>query len=152
MRNRTFTAYRALTAGLLALTMAACERKAGCTGEYCGTVVFASVGEPEILLPPVVQSSSARDVSDQVFLKLADLGPSTNTTGDEDFTPLLAERWEWEGPLTLAFHLDPRARWQDGQPVRAADVVFTYDAYMDQRVGSPYRTSLRGISAVTARD
>ena len=34
----------------------------------------------------------------------------------------------------------------------AADVVFTYDAYVDPRVGSPFRTSLRWISAVTLRD
>ena len=134
------------------LVLAACERKAGCTGEYCGTLVFASTSEPETLLPPVVQSVQARDVSDQVFLKLADLGMLTNTIGDEDFTPLLSDRWEWEGPLTLAFHIDPRARWHDGRRVTAADVVFTYDAYVDPRVGSPYRTSLRWISAVTLRD
>jgi peptide/nickel transport system substrate-binding protein len=143
---------RLIRASLVVALIGGCARKEGCAGAYCGTVVFASVGEPETLLPPVVQSSPARDVSDQLFLKLADLGPLTNTTGDEDFTPLLAERWEWEGPLTLAFHLDPRARWQDGRPVRAGDVVFTYDAYMDERVGSPYRASLRWISAVTARD
>ncbi len=138
--------------GLLALVLAGCERKAGCTGEYCGTLVFASIGEPEALLPPVVQTSSGRDVSDQLFLKLADLGLLTNTVGDEDFTPQLSDRWEWEGPLTLAFHIDPRARWHDGRRVTAADVVFTYDAYVDPRVGSPFRTSLRWISAVTLRD
>ena len=143
---------RAALAGFLAVTLTACARKGGCTGDYCGTLVFASVGEPETLLPPVVQSSSARDVSDQLFLKLADLGMLTNTIGDEDFTPLLADRWDWDDPLTLAFHIDPRARWHDGEPVTAADVVFTYDAYMDQRVGSPYRTSLKWISAVTLRD
>src|ERR1700680_1347769 len=108
------------------LFLTACERKGGCTGEYCGTLVFASTGEPETLLPPVVQSVQARDVSDQMFLKLADLGMLTNTIGDEDFAPLLADRWEWDGPLTLAFHIDPRARWHDGHRVTAADVVFTY--------------------------
>jgi peptide/nickel transport system substrate-binding protein len=143
---------RFVLAGLLLVALAACAPRGGCTGEYCGTLVFASVGEPEILLPPVVQSAAADAVGSQLFLKLADLGLSTNTIGDEDFTPLLAARWEWDGPLTLAFHLDPRARWQDGRPVTAADVVFTYDAYNDPRVNSPYRTSLRWISAVTARD
>ena len=77
--------------GLLAVTLTACTRQGGCTGDYCGTLVFASAGEPETLLPPVAQASSARDVSDQVFLKLADLGMLTNTIGDEDFTPLLAD-------------------------------------------------------------
>ena len=139
-------------AGLLLVALAACTPRGGCTGEYCGTLVVATVGEPDILLPPVAQSATSPAVGDQIFLKLADLGLSTNTIGDEDFTPLLATRWEWDGPLTLAFHLDPRARWQDGRPVRAADVVFTYEAYNDPRVNSPFRTGLRWISAVTARD
>ena len=77
---------------------------------------------------------------------------STNTVGDEDFQPLLAQKWEWDGPLTLVFHLDPRARWQDGQRVTAADVEFTFDAYTDSAVGSPYRPKLHRIASVTQRD
>lgn len=147
----TPTARLALTA-LIALALPSCSRQPGCSGEYCGTVVFASVGEPETLLPAVSQSGPSRAVGDQIFLKLADIGPSTNTIGDEDFTPLLAEKWEWEGPLTLAFHIDPRARWQDGERVTAGDVAFTYDAYDDPRVNSPGRAPLHWIAAVTARD
>src|SRR6266576_915001 len=84
--------------------------------------------------------------------KLIDVGMSTNTVGDEDFQPLLAQKWEWDGPLTLVFHLDPRARWQDGQRVTAADVEFTFDAYTDSAVGSPYRPKLHRIASVTQRD
>ncbi len=101
-------------AALAALAVAGCQRSGGCSGAYCGTLVFASVGEPDILLPPSTQQVVSRDIEEQLFLKLADIGLSTNTVGDEDFQPLLAERWEWDGPLTLVFHLDPRARWQDG--------------------------------------
>src|SRR5207244_6794047 len=72
--------------------------------------------------------------------------------GDEDFQPLLAQRWQWNGPRTLVFHLNPRARWQDGQPVTAADVAFTFDAYTDPKVASPSAPDLRWIGAVTARD
>jgi len=134
------------------LWLAGCHRSGGCSGAYCGTLVFASVGEPDILLPPSTQQVVSRDIEEQLFLKLADIGLSTNTVGDEDFQPLLAERWEWDGPLTLVFHLDPRARWQDGQPVTASDVAFTFDAYTDSAVASPYRASLRRISSVKARD
>jgi len=144
---------RLLVAGVLLLAaLASCARRGACTGDYCGTVVIAAAGEPDILLPPVTELSPSRDVYDQVFLKLADLGMSGNTLGDEDFQPQLAERWEWTGPVTLVFHLDPRARWQDGRAVTAADVVFTYDAYTDSLVNSPARSTLRLISAVTARD
>ena len=144
---------RLWVAGVLLLAaLASCARRGACTGDYCGTVVIAAAGEPDILLPPVTELSPSRDVYDQVFLKLADLGMSGNTLGDEDFQPQLAERWEWAGPVTLVFHLDPRARWQDGRAVTAADVVFTYDAYTDSLVNSPHRSTLRLISAVTARD
>src|SRR3989449_10025541 len=76
--------------------VAGCERPVGCTGEYCGTMVIAAGGEPDILLPPVSEFSITRDVTDQLFLKLADLGASGNTIGDEDFQPQLAQRWEWD--------------------------------------------------------
>jgi len=144
---------RIATLALAALAwLTACERPVGCTGDYCGTLVIATAGEPDILLPVVSEFSVTRDVADRLFLKLADVGPSGNTSGDEDFQPQLAERWEWDAPTTLVFHLDPRARWQDGQPVTSADVAFTYDAYTDTLVNSPFRPSLRQIAAVTTRD
>jgi len=145
---------RRLTAAALAglLLVAGCARKGGCTGDYCGTLVIATGGEPDVLLPVVSDRAITRDVTDQLFLKLADLGLSGNTVGDEDFQPLLAERWEWDTPTTLVFHLDPRARWEDGRAVTAADVAFTYDIYTDSLVSSPFRSSLRHIAAVTTRD
>ena len=142
----------ALMVALLVLGAPGCARRSGCAGDYCGTLVFVTGSEPDILLPPLTQSSVGRDIHDQIFLKLADLGISMNTVGDEDFEPLLAQRWEWNGPRTLVFHLNPRARWQDGQPVTAADVAFTFDAYTDPKVASPSAPDLRWISAVTARD
>jgi peptide/nickel transport system substrate-binding protein len=143
---------RFVCAGALLLSLAACETRRECTGDYCGTIVFAAVTEPDILLPPVTQNPYARDVTEQLFLKLADLGLSGNTIGDEDFQPLLAERWEWDDPRTLVFHIDPRARWQDGRPVTATDVEFTFAVYTDSLVNSPFRSNLRSIGAVNARD
>jgi peptide/nickel transport system substrate-binding protein len=131
---------------------AGCKRPGGCTGSYCGTLIEAAIGEPGTLLPVSTEEVVARDLADQLFLKLADVGPSINTIGDEDFQPLLAERWEWDGPLTLVFHVDPRARWHDGERVTAADVAFTFDAYTDSLVASPYRNNVRRIASVTQRD
>src|SRR5881392_2138313 len=149
--SKTSFALTALATAVL-VSITACERRRGCAGDYCGTLVFAAAGEPDILLPPVTQQQYALDIFGQLFLKLADLGLSGNTVGDEDFQPQLAERWEWDDPLTLVFHLDPRAHWQDGRPVTAADVAFTFDIYTDSLVNSPFRSSLRTISAVTTRD
>ena len=137
---------------LTVASLSGCERGGGCTGAYCGTVITAAIAEPPTLLPPATEHVVASDLGEQLFLKLADVGMSSNTVGDEDFQPLLAQRWEWDGPLTLVFHLDPRARWQDGQRVKAADVEFTFDAYKDSVVGSPFRAKLRRIASVTERD
>src|SRR5260370_497685 len=153
---RTAHAPAGLTAGrvggLLPALVGGCARRGSGAGDYCGTLLTAATGEPAVLIPPVSELASTRDVVDQVFLKLADLGPSGNTIGEEDFQPVLAQRWEWAGPVPLVFHLGPRARWQDGRPVRAADVEFTYHVYTDSLVNSPFRSALRRVSAVTARD
>jgi peptide/nickel transport system substrate-binding protein len=137
----------------LLAALGGCNRNGGCTTAYCGTVVFAATGEPTTLLPAVATLALERDVHDQIFLKLAEIGPEGGTFGDSGFTPELARSWEWSDPLTLTFHLDPRARWQDGPPVTAADVAFTFDAYSDSVVGSQDRTTLiEHISSVTATD
>src|SRR5438132_5696187 len=152
MPRRLRLPFSILVAALVAGAPSACERRGGCTGSYCGTLIDAEVGEPGTLLPTSTEDIVAREMEGQLFLKLADVGMSTNTVGDEDFQPLLAQRWEWDGPLTLVFHIDPRARWQDGQRVTATDVAFTFDAYNDSAVASPYRPQLKRIASVTPRD
>src|SRR5690348_17944289 len=100
----------------LLAALGGCKGQGGCTTAYCGTVVFAASGEPSSLLPVVSTQAIERDVFDQIFLKLAEIGPDATTFGDSGFTPELARSWEWIDPLTLTFHLDPRPRWQDGPP------------------------------------
>jgi peptide/nickel transport system substrate-binding protein len=129
-----------------------CTRRGACGGEYCGTLVFPGMGQAVTLLPVVSQNTLERDIFDQIFLRLADIGPDENTIADSGFVPELARSWEWSDPRTLIFHLDPRARWQDGVPVTAADVAFTFDAYTDTLVNSPARSTLAHIAAVTAID
>jgi peptide/nickel transport system substrate-binding protein len=150
--NPSRRSFSLIAAGLLVGSLIACTARGGCSGDYCGTLVIAALGQPDILLPPITQLAIARDVSDQLFLKLADVGMSANTIGDDDFVPQLAARWDWTDSVTLTFHLDPRAKWQDGVPVTAADVAFTFDIYSDSTVNSPSRPALRDIVAVTARD
>ena len=47
--------------------------------------------------------------------------------------PGLAASWEvLDGGRTYVLHLDPRATFSDGKPVRAADVVFTIQKILDE--------------------
>ena len=66
--------------------------------------------------------------------------------------PELAESWtRSEDGLTWTFKLREGAVWQDGKPVTAQDVVFTYTWVMDHQV-SPYATLTTGITSVEAVD
>lgn len=150
MHQHTSITVTAALAAVLAVT--GCERRPACTGDYCGTLVFITGNNPDILNPAVSDNTGASDVEQQLFLKLADVGLSGNTIGDQDFVPELAQRWEWEGPRSLVFHLDPRAHWHDGRAVTAGDVEFSFDAYADTAVNSPARESLRRIASVRSRD
>jgi peptide/nickel transport system substrate-binding protein len=149
---RTTGRRSAVVLAALSLGFTACTRRGGCRGEYCGTLVIAGIGGTASLLPPITDQSIDRDIYDQIFLKLADIGMGMNTIGDAGFEPQLARFWEWTDPLTLTFHLDPRARWQDGPPVSASDVAFSFDVYTDTVINSPYAASLRHIASVTATD
>jgi peptide/nickel transport system substrate-binding protein len=145
--------FGALMLSLAALaTAGACARRGNCRGDYCGTLVLPGIGQAATLFPVVSQNSLERDIFDQIFLKLAEIGSDENTLGDGGFEPQLARSWEWADPRTIVFHLDPRARWQDGAPVTARDVAFTFDAYTDTLVNSPSRSNLAHITTVTASD
>ncbi len=64
---------------------------------------------------------------------------------DEPFTEygLLAERIERAADNTwIRFHLNPKARFHDGQPVTADDVVFTFNTLLEQ--GSPFYKAYYG--------
>jgi peptide/nickel transport system substrate-binding protein len=135
--------------GLLPAVAAACRSEAPCP--ECGVAVISAGADADLLLPALTQGVG-RQVSDQIFLKLADVGLARNTVGDSGFVPRLAESWDFETPRTLVFHLNPAARWQDGVPVTAADVVFTFAAYTDTLLDAPVRPLLVDIGSVTARD
>src|SRR5688572_13889913 len=77
------------------------------------------------LLEGAQNSSANQDLADQLFLRLAGLGPGLVTAGDRGFVPLLAKSWTRRDSLTLAFELDPRARWHDCAPVTSRDRRFT---------------------------
>ncbi|HEY5168043.1 MAG TPA: ABC transporter substrate-binding protein, partial [Thermoleophilia bacterium] len=66
--------------------------------------------------------------------------------------PELAASWSRsDDGLTWTFKLRPEATWQDGVPVTAQDVVFTYTYVMENQV-APYASLTTGIQSVEATD
>ena len=118
-----------------------------------GTLVITASGDPETLLPPLASTVSSKLISDMVYDRLAMVGDSMNVVGDIGFKPQLAKSWTWSADsLSVAFSLDPLARWHDGRPVRAGDVRFTWQLYSNPANGSPYAASIASIDSVVARD
>jgi len=149
----TSHASRLTSLAAAALLATACARpEAGGGGPTGGTLVIVTAGDADVLFPPSGASTVCADISGLVFSRLAELTLELNTVDDSGFRPALARSWEHADSLTLVFHLDPRARWHDGTPVRAEDVAFTYDVYLDTLVGSRFRPNLAAIDSVTARD
>jgi peptide/nickel transport system substrate-binding protein len=140
---------------LALLGLAGCrqaERGRGAASDVGGTLVIATPGDADNLLPPIAATQLGAHVAGRLFPKLAELKFDLNTVDDSGYTPVLAQRWEHRDSLTLVFHLDPRARWQDGRPITADDVVFTYAVYTDALTASPYRANLAPVAAVTRED
>ena len=131
-------------------TLLACRDARPCAS--CDQLVIAATGEPEGLLPPLVFETVGRDISDQIYERLADLSPGGAPIDSAAYRPRLAARWERVDSLTLRFHLRPGARWHDGEPVTAADVVFSFQAYADSVLDTQARGALAGQITATAED
>jgi peptide/nickel transport system substrate-binding protein len=125
----------------------------GSSGATGGTIVIATTAEPDALFPPITTTLQGRQVTELLFDNLAQVGTAMNTLGDTGFEPRLAKSWTW-GPdsLSIAFNLDPNAKWHDGKPVRASDVSFSFRVYTDSLVGSPTAAQLVQIDSISARD
>lgn len=118
-----------------------------------GSLVIATAGDVDVLVPPLVTSIQGAQVTAQMFDRLAEPDSTLETAGDRHFRPRLARAWRWApDSLSIAFELDPGARWHDGQRVTARDVAFSYALIVDPRTASPSAPLLAGIDSVVARD
>ncbi|HVT40252.1 MAG TPA: ABC transporter substrate-binding protein [Gemmatimonadaceae bacterium] len=138
----------------LVLVVFAGSACAGDASSHGRSLIIARAADADNLLPPVGRTLVGKAVADALFDKLADIGPQLNTIGDGGFRPRLAQRWEWSpDSLQVTFHLNPRARWHDGRPVRASDVRFAFSVYTDTVVGASGGGDLRlALDSISVAD
>jgi peptide/nickel transport system substrate-binding protein len=125
----------------------------------CVTAPVAAQGNPKRLViavgqkvnnivPGLGRSAVATQAGDLVFLRLGRYGGTS--FGDRAAVPELAKSWTRRDSLTLAFDLDPRARWHDGTPVTSRDVVFSFARARDAKVMPSLALLLTYVSSVEA--
>lgn len=114
---------------------------------------MGSMGDADILYPPLVGSLTGRQVTEALYDYLTEATPELNTHDERSFAPRLAESWSWsEDSMSLAVRLQQTAHWHDGTPVRSDDVVYTFTQYVNPANVSPTATQLANIDSVTEKD
>ena len=113
-----------------------------------GKIAYGVVGTVDSLNPFILKSmrTRARGIIDPEYGNLY-YDTLMQRSRDEAFTMygLLAETVEWDEERTyLQFNLNPNARWHDGKPVTADDVIFTFEVLRDHG-RPPYNRRLNRV-------
>jgi peptide/nickel transport system substrate-binding protein len=136
----------AVLAGFLTLTaLPACTSdKAPESPE--SRIVAAVEAWPTNLDPRMATDAYSERIGELIFSKLVREGPDLEPVGD------LATSWEQPAPTTYRFHLRTDARFHDGTPITATDVVYTFNWILDPAHGSPHRAAYAPIREIVAED
>jgi len=94
-----------------------------------GQVTIAIQAEPDTLNPYNVSGAYGDPINDVLYDKFFDI------SYQGELIPRLCTQYEDEvdeqGRTVLTFHMNENAKWQDGEPVTASDVVFTAKTITD---------------------
>ncbi|ANT51866.1 extracellular solute-binding protein [Mesorhizobium amorphae] len=101
-----------------------------------GSITYCVVGSFDNLNPFILKSlrTTARGMIDTIYGNLV-FEPLMQRNYDEAFSlyGLLADSADMDPERkSIEFHLNPNAKWSDGQPVTPEDVLFTYDVFTDK--------------------
>lgn len=117
-----------------------------------GTVVIGLLGDIQSWNPYLAEDEDSAQILSLVYPSLA-IEQTDYRLHPPSFSPHLATSWEWsEDRLQLVFHLARNARWSDGVPVTADDVVYTWATQVSDEVAWPYASSKDFIEKVEAVD
>jgi oligopeptide transport system substrate-binding protein len=110
------------------------------------TLRIAQSGLPDPLDPTLLVDNRSIEIAQNVWDGLVDV------TDQMTLVPALAQSWKVSGNGTVyTFNLRRNARFSNGQPITAQDVVFTYNRTLDPKIASPtsfYLADIQGADAV----
>lgn len=145
-----------LFAALFLLLLGACspndqmqglERPVDKSPVFGDTFIEGSIGDASTLLPILASDSASGAIADMVYSGLVKYDGDLNVVGD------LAESWDIsEDNLTITFHLRKGVKWHDGADFTSADVLFTYQLYIDPETPTAYAESYLQVLNAEAPD
>lgn len=96
------------------------------------TLVRNNGSETETLDPAIAESVGANNLTRDLFEAL------TGADADGKIVPGVAQSWEATDAQTWVFHLRRDAKWSNGEPVTADDVVYGIRRFLDPKTASTY--------------
>jgi peptide/nickel transport system substrate-binding protein len=137
-------------AAAVTLLMSACgggETKNGSgTGADADRLVIGLKSSPTNLDPRVGQDNASGRIYDLCCRGLIRVTPEL------DYAPDVAASWETPDDRTIIFKINPNAKFQDGKPVTAADVKWTYDSLMAPNFISSKKSGYSSVASIEAPD
>jgi peptide/nickel transport system substrate-binding protein len=147
---------------LLALALASasgCARTTSDAGStrhpwtHRDTVHIGMYEEPDSLNPVITQMAFSSDVMQLIYDGLIRYDSHGHAVPDlARELPTLANGGISRDGRTIAYHLMPNARWHDGVPLTARDVIFTWHAIMNPANSTPTRVGYDRITSMDAPD
>jgi peptide/nickel transport system substrate-binding protein len=122
------------------------EKKADGGGSAKDTLVIALMTSPTNLDSRVGADNASGRMFDLIHSGLIKVTPNF------DYAPDVAEKWETPDDRTIVFHLNPNAKFQNGQPVKAADVKWTYDSMMNPNFVTSKRSGYAAVDHIETPD
>lgn len=111
------------------------------------TFIEGSIGDASTLLPVLASDSSSSQINGLIYNGLVRYNGRLEVVGE------LAESWEISADnLSITFHLRKDVRWHDGAPFTSADVLFTYQLYIDPETPTAYAESYLQVKKAQAPD
>ena len=144
---------------VLALTAVACSSEVGggapddgaarrsARPVYGDTLIEALLGDIQGLIPNITSDSASHTIGNLIYSGLVKRDESLRLVGD------LAESWTVSRDCRdVTFRLKKNAKWHDGQPFTADDVVFTYQTMIHPKTPTAYKEDFKAVESIEAVD
>jgi peptide/nickel transport system substrate-binding protein len=121
----------------------------GCTTHTSadpGAVTIAIDQAPTTFDPRVANDATAQRLFGLIYVSLV------KKNHKAEIEPDLALRWDIPDPKTYVFHLRSEAKFHDGRPITARDVVFTFQSILDGSIKSVKIGTYRIVDSIEAPD